>query len=137
MALPHRTYSPATHLRHMGIRVDYIDGLADAGLYYHYERRVEVRNGLHPDIERSVLAHEAMHAEMRHEPQEIWCRELRQERLASAMAGRNLIDHHEMVRLQAAGLSEKEMCQRLHVARVILRAYLWLSAPAWREQIAA
>ena len=116
----------------MGVRVDYIDGLADAGLYFNDERRGEIRNGLHPDIERSVLAHEAQHAELRHEPQEIWCREMRQERLASAMAGRNLIDFHKFIRLQAAGMPEKEMAAELGVARVILRAYLWLAAPAWQ-----
>ena len=128
----HKTYCPADHLRQMGVRVDYIDGLAEAGLYFNDERRVEIRAGLPPDTERSVLAHEAIHAEMRHEPQEIWCRSLRQERLASAMAGRNLIDFHHFLRLQAAGVGEKEMSAELRVARVILRAYLWLSMPAWQ-----
>jgi hypothetical protein len=121
----------------MGVRVDYVDGLPEAGLFYLDEWRVEVRTGLHPDTERSVLAHEAMHAEMRHAPQEIWCREMRQERLASAMAGRILIDYNHMARLRRAGMSEKDMCKELKVARVILRAYLWLSSPAWREHLAA
>jgi hypothetical protein len=116
----------------MGIRVDYVDGLDVSGQYIHDERRVEVKVGLPPDFERSVLAHEAQHAELRHEPQEIWCRTQRQERLASAMAGRNLIDFHQMATLQRSGMTEKEMCAELHVARVILRAYLWMSAPAWQ-----
>jgi len=117
----------------MGIRVDYIDSLPEVGLYFHDERRVEIRNGLHEDIERSALAHEAIHAEMRHEPQEIWCREQRQERLASAMAGRNLINFQHMARLRSEGMGEKEMAAKLGVARIVLRAYLWLSAPAWQQ----
>jgi hypothetical protein len=121
----------------MGVTVEFVPDLDVHGLYYHDERLVEIRAGLDPSVERSVRAHEAAHAEMRHTPQEIWCRELRQERMASAMAGRNLINHHEMVRLQRHGFSEKEMCRELRVARVILRAYLWLSAPAWQEQLAA
>lgn len=116
----------------MGVRVDYVDGLPDCGLYYRDERRVEVRAGLDPILERSVLAHEAAHVEFGHEPQHGWCWDQKQERLASAMAGRRLIDYNEMARLQAAGMSEKEMCKELQVARVILRAYLWLSAPAWQ-----
>ena len=137
--MPHRhhNYDPKKHLQQMGIRVDYIEGLAECGLYFDDERRVEVRAGLHPDIERSVLAHEATHAEMGHEPQEWWCKNAKQERITNAFAGRKLIDFHHMARLQSSGMSEKDMCAELHVARVILRAYLWLSAPAWQQQDAA
>lgn len=116
----------------MGIRVDYVDGLAEPGLYYADERRVEIRNGLHPDIERSVLAHEATHAELNHVPQEWWCREQKQERLTNALAGRKLIDYNHMAALHHSGMSEKDMCKELKVARVLLRAYLWLSSPAWQ-----
>jgi hypothetical protein len=120
----------------MGVRVDYVDGLAEAGLYIHDERRVEVRNGLHPDIERSVLAHEAVHAELRHEPQDRWCHELQQERLASALAGRRLIDFWRFMSLKAAGCGEREMSEELCVARSVLRAYIWLAAPAWHPAAA-
>ena len=127
------TYSPTAHLRRMGVRVDYIDDLPEAGLYYRDERRIEVRNNLHPDIERSVLAHEAVHAEYRHEPQELWCHNLTQERLASALAGRRLVNFWRFMELKQMGLSEKDMSVELGVARSILRAYMWLAAPAWRE----
>lgn len=124
----------------MGIRVDYVEGLEGCGYYFRSERRVEVRLGMEPWRMRSVLAHEAAHAELGHEPEEIWCRSQKQERSANAMAGRRLIDHHHMVRLQALGMSEKQMSVELGVARVILRAYLWLSQPSWQqapEQVAA
>lgn len=130
--MPHRNYNPAKHLRQMGVRVDYVEGLADAGLYYHHERRVEIRVGLDPVTERSVLAHEAAHAELGHEWSDVWCIQAKNERMASAMAGRMLIDFHHFSRLQAAGMGEKEMCKELGVARVILRAYMWLSAPTWQ-----
>jgi len=130
--MPHRTYCPLTHLRQMGVRVEYIEGLAEPGYYYNDERRVEIRAGLDPVTERSVLAHEAAHAELGHEWSDVWCVQAKTERLASAMAGRRLIDYHKMARLQAEGLGEKEMCKELGVARVILRAYLWLSSPAWQ-----
>lgn len=130
--MPHRTYCPLAHLRQMGVRVDFVEGLEQPGLYYHSERRAEIRMGMPPDTERSVLAHEAAHAELNHVPQPIWCHEMKQERTANAMAGRRLIDFHEMVRLQRAGLGEKAICEELRVARVILRAYLWLSSPAWQ-----
>lgn len=135
--MPHRTYCPLTHLRQMGVRVDYVENLAECGYFYRDERRVEVRAGLDPVMERSVLAHEAAHVEFGHLPQEGFCWDAKQERLASAMAGRRLIDFHHFIRLQAAGVSEKDMCKELGVARVILRAYLWLSAPAWQQELAA
>lgn len=128
----HRTYCPLMHLRQMGVRVDYVENLPDKGLYYNSERRVEIRLGLPPDEERSVLAHEAAHAELGHEWSDIWCVQAKTERMASAMAGRRLIDYNHMAALQRAGVSERDMCKELRVARVILRAYLWLSAPAWQ-----
>lgn len=130
--MPHRTYCPLTHLQQMGVRVDFVEGLEEPGLYYHSERRVEIRLGMPPDMERSVLAHEAAHAELNHKPQDWWCHEVKQERTANAMAGRRLIDFHKMIQLQQSGLDEKTICQELGVARVILRAYLWLSLPAWQ-----
>jgi hypothetical protein len=33
--------------------------------------------------------------------------------------------------LKEAGVVEKEMAAELQVARGILRAYLWITAPAW------
>jgi hypothetical protein len=131
-ALPFTNYDPAQHLSQMGVRVDYVEKLPDLGRFYLDEWRVEVQAGLQPVIERSVLAHEAAHAEMRHEEQEIWCRTQKTERLASAMAGRRLIDFHKFMELQRLGIGEKEMAAELGVARVILRAYAWLSAPAWQ-----
>jgi len=131
--MPHgATYDPARHLNQMGVRVDYIEGLPDCGRFYLDEWRVEIRIGLSQVVERSVLAHEAAHAEMRHEQQDIWCRSMKQERLASAMAGRRLIDFPQFLRLQHAGVAEKDLCVELGVARVILRAYLWLTEPAWQ-----
>jgi hypothetical protein len=130
--MSHRTYCPLKHLKQMGVKVEYVEGLAEPGLYYHSERRVEIQLGMPPDKERSVLAHEAAHAELNHQPQEFWCHSVKQERTANAMAGRNLIDYHYMVRLQQAGHDEKTICRELGVARVILRAYLWLSMPAWQ-----
>lgn len=130
--MPHRTYCPLAHLKQMGVRVDYVEGLEECGFFYRDERRVEVRAGLDPILERSVLAHEAAHVEFGHMPQDGWCWEQKQERMASAMAGRRLIDFHRFAKLAAGGASEKEMCADLGVARVILRAYMWLSAPAWR-----
>lgn len=130
--MPHgNTYDPARHLERMGVRVDYVDNLAGCGFYYHDERRVEIRSGLSPVMKRSCLAHEAAHAEMRHEEQEAFCHQIQQERMASAMAGRRLISFHKFLRMQAAGVPEKEMAVELEVARVILRAYIWLTAPAW------
>lgn len=116
----------------MGVRVEYVDNLDACGRFYLDEWRVEIRTGLPLVIERSVLAHEAAHAEMRHEEQEIWCQSLKQERLASAMAGRRLIDFPQFLKLQHARVEEKEMCAELGVARVILRAYTWLTVPAWQ-----
>ena len=130
--MPHKSYDPRKHLEQMGVRIDYVDGLPECGYFYRDERRVEVQCGLSPVIERSVLAHEAAHVEFGHEPQEGWCWDQKQERLASAMAGRRLIDFHKFMELQAAGVGEKRMAEELGVARVILRAYLWLSAPAWQ-----
>jgi hypothetical protein len=109
-----------------------VDNLEECGYFYADERLVEIRSGLSPVMERSCLAHEAAHVELNHEPQGNWCKTIKQERVASSMAGRRLIDYHEMARLQRLGVGEKEMCKQLGVARVILRAYLWLSAPAWR-----
>lgn len=116
----------------MGVRVDFVEGLEEPGLYYHEERRVEIRLAMPPDLERSVLAHEAAHAELGHVWTDIWCVNAKMERTANAMAGRKLIDYHEMIRLQQAGFDEKAMCEKLGVARVILRAYLWLTQPAWQ-----
>jgi hypothetical protein len=116
----------------MGVRLDYVDGLPDVGLFFLHEWRVEIRAGLTPVVERSVLAHEAAHAEMRHEEQDIWCRKIKAERLASAMAGRRLVDFHKFMELQRLGIGEKDMARELGVARVILRAYLWLAEPAWQ-----
>lgn len=131
--MPHgATYDPARHLKQMGVRVDYVDDLPDCGRYIFDERRVEIRAGLTPLMERSCLAHEAAHVEMRHQEQEAFCHRVGQERLASAMAGRRLIDFHLFARMKADGVPEKEMAKDLGVARVILRAYLWLTAPAWQ-----
>ncbi|MBT2587990.1 ImmA/IrrE family metallo-endopeptidase [Arthrobacter sp. ISL-95] len=116
----------------MGVKVEFIENLPEQGLYYHDERRAEIRLGMPPDKERSVLAHEAAHAELGHVWTDIWCVNAKMERTANAMAGRRLIDYHEMIRLQRAGLDEKAIGERLGVARVILRAYLWLSSPAWQ-----
>jgi len=116
----------------MGVRVDYVDDLPECGRFILDEWRVEVRTGLPPVLERSCLAHEAAHAELRHEQQDIWCRSMKAERLASAMAGRQLIDFPRFIQLQAAGVPEKEMAAERGVARVIVRAYLWLSARAWQ-----
>jgi len=130
--MPHRSYCPLAHLKQMGVKVEFIENLEERGYYYHAERRVEIRLGMPPDTERSVLAHEAAHAELGHTWSDIWCINAKNERLANALAGRRLIDYHEMVRLQRAGIDEKTMCERLGVARVILRSYLWLSSPAWQ-----
>lgn len=129
--MPHKNYNPAQHLRQMGIKVEYIDGLTVSGQYFHHERRVEIKAGLAPVIERSVLAHEAAHAELRHQPEERWCHAIQNERMASAMAGRRLINFHKFMELKELGIGEKEMAERLGVARCILRAYLWITAPAW------
>jgi hypothetical protein len=115
----------------MGVRVDYVDNLPDCGRFIYDERRVEIRSGLSPVLERSCLAHEAAHVEMRHQEQDAFCHRIQQERMASAMAGRRLISFHKFLRMQVAGVSEKEMSAELGVARVILRAYTWLTAPAW------
>lgn len=131
-SLPYRSYDPLRHLLFMGVTVEYVDGLPEPGLYYHAERRVEIRAGMSPVKERCVLAHEAAHCEYGHMPSEQWCAVQKMERLANAMAGRRLIDFHKMAELQAAGVDEKTMCQELGVLPVVLRAYLWLSAPAWR-----
>jgi hypothetical protein len=114
----------------MGVRIDYVDNLAVCGQFIHEERRVEIRTGLTPVMERSVLAHEAAHAELRHEQQDLWCHRLQQERMASAMAGRRLIDFRKFMKLHADGASEKEMSVELGIARSIMRASLWMAAPA-------
>ena len=133
IALPHGvTYSPAAHLRQMGVRVEYIEGLTVAGQYIHDERLVEIKAGLAPLIERSVMAHEAAHAELRHQPEERWCHALQNERMASAMAGRRLINFRHFMELKELGVGEREMAQELGVARGIVRAYLWITAPAWQ-----
>lgn len=130
--MPHGiAYCPTRHLKQMGVRIDYVDNLERCGFYYHDERRVEVRSGMDAVTERSCLAHEAAHVEMRHQQQDLWCHQIQQERMASAMAGRRLINFHSFLQLQAAGTPEKEMSAELGVARVILRAYTWLTAPAW------
>jgi hypothetical protein len=116
----------------MGVKVTYLDDLDVPGQYIYEERCVEIRTGLDPVTERSVLAHEAAHVEMGHRPQAAWCHEAKQERMANAMAGRRLVNFHRFIELQSAGVSEKEMCIELGVARVVLRAYAWLAAPAWR-----
>lgn len=131
--MPHGiAYCPTAHLKQMGVRIDYVDDLPDCGRFYLDERRVEIRTGLSPVLERSCLAHEAAHVEMRHHEQDLWCHQIQQERLASAMAGRQLINFHGFLRLKTAGAQEKEMAAQLGVARVILRAYMWLTAPAWQ-----
>ncbi len=137
--MPHRdTYDPLRHLLMMGIRIEFVENLPELGLYHHDERLVEIRAGMPADKERYVLAHEAAHAEMGHIEQESWCKNQKQERLANSMAGRRLIDYHAMVDMHGRGVAEKVMCDELRVAKVILRAYLWLSAPAWQErQLAA
>ena len=129
--MPYLQYNPAQHLAQMGVKVDYIDGLDVCGQYIHEERRVEIRAGLDPVIERSVLAHEAAHAELGHQPQVAWCHELKQERVANSMAGRRLINFRKFMELQGDGRSEKDICAELGVARIVLRAYTWLMAPAW------
>jgi hypothetical protein len=129
--MPHKNYNPAQHLRQMGIKVEYIDGLTVSGQYFHDERRVEIKAGLAPLVERSVMAHEAAHAELRHQPEDRWCHAIQNERMASAMAGRRLINFHKFMELKEAGVVEKEMAAELQVARGILRAYLWITAPAW------
>jgi Zn-dependent peptidase ImmA (M78 family) len=116
----------------MGVRVQHVDNLPQLGLYHHYERLVEIRAGLPPAKERYVLAHEAAHAEMGHQPQEFFCKEQQQERLASAMAGRRLIDHHAMAAMLTSGTEVKVVSAELSVASAILRAYMWLAAPAMR-----
>lgn len=130
--MPHRSYDPLRHLLMMKVRVDFVPDLPEPGLYYHAERRVEIRAGMPPIKERCVLAHEAAHAEYGHRPSDNWCEIAKQERLANAMAGRRLIDFHLMAQLQRDGVDEKTMCQELRVLPVVLRAYLWLSMPAWR-----
>ena len=115
----------------MGVRVEYIEGLTVSGQYFHDERLVEIKAGLSPVIERSVMAHEAAHAELRHRPEEAWCHAIQNERMASAMAGRRLINFREFMELKAAGIGESQMAKRLGVARGILRAYTWITAPAW------
>lgn len=116
----------------MGVRIEYVEGLAVSGQYFHDERLVEIRAGLAPYVERSVLAHEAAHAELRHQPEDRWCHAIQNERMASAMAGRRLINFHGFMKLKLAGVGEKEMAAQLGVARSIMRAYLWLNAPAWQ-----
>lgn len=128
--MPNRNYNPTTHLLQMGVRIEHVDSLPELGLYHHHERLVEVRAGLPAAKERYVLAHEAAHAEMGHVPQELWCKEQKQERLASAMAGRRLIDYHQMAALLGSGTELKVMSAELRVASVILRAYMWLASPA-------
>lgn len=131
--MPHGvTYCPTAHLRQMGVSIEYIEGLAVAGQYFHDERRVEIKAGLTPAVERSVMAHEAAHAELRHQPEDRWCHAIQNERMASAMAGRRLINFRKFMELKEAGVGEKEMAQELGVARGILRAYLWITAPAWQ-----
>ncbi|MDR6794330.1 hypothetical protein J2X12_002933 [Pseudarthrobacter oxydans] len=115
----------------MGVRIEYIEGLTVSGQYFHYERRVEIKAGLAPIVERSVMAHEAAHAELRHQPEDRWCHAIQNERMASAMAGRRLINFHKFMELKGLGVDEKEMAAQLGVARGILRAYTWITAPAW------
>jgi hypothetical protein len=116
----------------MGVAIQYVDALPECGLYIYDERLVLIRKGLSPVMLRSTLAHEAAHAEMGHQQQDDFCKMMMQERMASAMAARRLVNFWDFTLLMDLEASEKEMCDRLAIARPLLRAYMWLTAPAWQ-----
>lgn len=116
------TYDPWSHADALGIPVRYRPGLAWEGLWHH--GTILLRPGLTRRVERSVLAHEIVHAEHDDQPTTDTVTHTRQERRADRIAAERLITPADLRAAQRISDDPGMWCHELDVTGWILTARL-------------
>jgi hypothetical protein len=116
------TYDPEAHLDVLGVAVVEHPLRSSAGLYVDDLRTVLVRPRLKKIHRRSVLAHEAAHAEARHRDVGLLLPKL--EHYADLTAARRLIDADLLDDLRRWRHDPAEWCVELAVTPHLLRVFL-------------
>lgn len=115
-------YEPEVHLEKMGVALEEYPLRSAAGLYIDEQQLVLVRPRLRKIHRRSVLAHEAAHAEAKHCNSGLLTPKL--ERYADLIAARRLIDPEHLSDLQLWRDDPGEWCLELGVTPHLLEVYL-------------
>lgn len=116
------SYEPEAHLEALGVKLVEYPLRASNGLYVDDMRTVLVRPRLKKIHRRSVLAHEAAHAEARHRDVGLLLPKL--EHYADLTAARRLIDADLLDDLRKWRHDPAEWCVELAVTPHLLRVYL-------------
>lgn len=116
------SYDPEAHLEALGVRVEPYPLRGSNGLYIDDQRLVLVRPRLKKIHRRSVLAHEAAHAEARHRDVGLLLPKL--EHYADLTAARRLIDANLLEDLRKWRHDPAEWCVELAVTPHLLRVFL-------------
>lgn len=125
-------FDPHAFVAAHGLRVEYVDGLADDGRYYPATGRIQLRAGLTPIEERCVLAHELGHHHYGH-----YCSSPRAELLADRWAAARLVDPTELERIARLHPDNPgAWCLHLGVTPRILETHLDLTRQQQERRIA-
>lgn len=113
-------YDPWTHAKELGVRVEYYNLKANYGLWVPQQNLILIRPRMRTLMERSVLAHEVVHAEYCDPP----FHNSKFEARANRIAAERLINpkaYAELARIYGDG---DLICRELGVSRELLQAYI-------------
>lgn len=130
---PLEWYSPLAHALQLGLTIEYVPLKDRDGEYRHDLKRIRLRPGMRPALERSVLAHEVAHAELAHTADGD---RAAQEAEADNLAAERLIPHAAIVQL-AQSSTLVAAARQLGVTSTLLGVYVYAHpelaevAPEW------